>query len=64
MSMKYFLFCVRRYAGNCAHTVKCQGNVKIFPIGGKFNHMKFEISWRFQGIKNSRLFPVFDSMSL
>ena len=23
--------------------------------------MKFEISWRFQGIRNSRFFPVYDS---
>ena len=35
---------------------KCQGNLKISCHWEMY--MKLEISWRFQGIRNSRLFPV------
>ena len=36
---------------------KCQENLKISCHWEMY--MKLEISWRFQGIRNSRLFPVY-----
>ena len=41
---------------------KCQGNLKISCHWEMY--MKLEISWRFQGIRNSRLFPVLASRHL
>ena len=61
MSMKFYLSCTENVQEIVPYTDirKCQGNLKISCHWEMY--MKLEISWRFQGIRNSRLFPVTDT---